>query len=50
MCSKQEDVIIAIRGEGLAEDDGDNDDAAATTRPERITYALHPNCGIFEDE
>jgi hypothetical protein len=39
---------MAIRGEGLRDED-EEDDAEARAN-ERVSYALHPNCGIFEDE
>jgi hypothetical protein len=45
-------VIIAIRGEGLVE--GDDEDAAAAASSgannQRLMYALHPNCGLFDGE
>ncbi|EHY56949.1 MCM DNA helicase complex subunit mcm6 [Exophiala dermatitidis] len=47
----KDNVIIAIRGQGLVEDDDENDgdhpSSAATGQ--RVTYALHPNCGIFDE-
>ncbi|KIX10136.1 uncharacterized protein Z518_01217 [Rhinocladiella mackenziei CBS 650.93] len=43
------DVIIPVRGEGLVEDNDDNNAGQSTTTP-RLTYALHPNCGIFDDK
>jgi hypothetical protein len=48
---KQDNVIIPIRGEGLVDDDQDQDqghDAATTSS--KVSYALHPNCGIFDDD
>lgn len=40
-------MIIPIRGEGLVEGEGeDRADEASRT----LSYALHPNCGIFDDE
>lgn len=51
LVSLQDNVIIAIRGQGLVEDDDENDgdhpSSAATGQ--RVTYALHPNCGIFDE-
>lgn len=44
----QDNVIIAIRGEGLVEDDEDQANTAAPSGT--LSYALHPNCGIFDDE
>ncbi|ETI23345.1 hypothetical protein G647_05146 [Cladophialophora carrionii CBS 160.54] len=46
----KDNVIIAIRGEGLVE--GDNEDAGAGSSGanQRLTYALHPNCGLFDEE
>ena len=42
-------MIIALRGEGLVE--GDDDEAGASDEAnQRLSYALHPNCGIFDDE
>ncbi len=45
---KQDSVIIALRGEGLVEDDDEDAEASATNQ--RLSYALHPNCGIFDVE
>lgn len=45
----QDNVIIALRGEGLVEDDDDEAVASAAAN-QRLSYALHPNCGIFDEE
>ncbi|RVX71506.1 hypothetical protein B0A52_05078 [Exophiala mesophila] len=45
----KDNVIIAIRGEGLVEDEN-ADQENAEARVETLSYALHPNCGIFDDE
>lgn len=47
----QTNVVIAIRGEGLVDGDGDDDEEDQAGGAERrTTYALHPNCGLFDDE
>ena len=43
-------MIIAIRGEGLVEGADDDGDEAGASSNQRLTYGLHPNCGIFDDE
>ena len=35
---------MPIRGEGLVDED-DNEEE----REEKVSYVLHPNCGIFDD-
>ncbi|KAK5276387.1 MCM DNA helicase complex subunit mcm6 [Exophiala xenobiotica] len=47
----KDNVIIPIRGEGLVDDDQDQDqDHDAATTSSKVLYALHPNCGIFDDD
>ncbi|KAK5232081.1 MCM DNA helicase complex subunit mcm6 [Exophiala xenobiotica] len=47
----KDNVIIPIRGEGLVDDDQDQDqDHDAATTSSKVSYALHPNCGIFDDD
>jgi hypothetical protein len=50
----QDDVIIPIRGEGLVEGEDGADDAGgpsnASAQGQSLSYALHPNCGIFDDD
>lgn len=41
-------MIIAIRGEGLVGDDDEDPTAGAAATDQKLTYALHPNCGIFD--
>ena len=36
---------MPIRGEGLVDDD----QADAEREEEKVSYVLHPNCGIFDD-
>ena len=49
-------MIIPIRGEGLVEGEDGNDEAnpaaesSTAAQGQKLSYALHPNCGIFEDE
>jgi hypothetical protein len=38
---------MPIRGEGLIDDD---DDEQEQQGEEKVSYVLHPNCGIFDDE
>lgn len=35
---------MALRGEGLADEEGEGSSAAA----QRIVYVLHPNCAVEE--
>lgn len=37
----QENILMAIRGEGLADDDGGN-----AIQEERVVYVLHPDCAV----
>ncbi|KAH0846521.1 hypothetical protein AYO21_10127 [Fonsecaea monophora] len=48
----KDNIIIPIRGEGLVEgdEDGAGEPSTTTAQSQRLTYALHPNCGIFDDE
>ncbi|KEF61510.1 minichromosome maintenance protein 6 [Exophiala aquamarina CBS 119918] len=53
----KDNVIIPIRGEGLVEGEDENGEAnqaagesSNTAQGQKLSYALHPNCGIFEDE
>jgi hypothetical protein len=49
-------VIIPIRGEGLVEGEDENDEenqageSSNAAQGQKLSYALHPNCGIFDDE
>ncbi len=43
----QDNVIMPIRGEGLV--DGD-DEEQQQDEHQQVSYVLHPNCGIFDDE
>jgi hypothetical protein len=36
---------MPVRGEGLLDEDED-----AETPEETLSYVLHPNCGIFEED
>lgn len=40
----QENILMALRGEGLADEEGEGSSAAA----QRIVYVLHPNCAVEE--
>ena len=43
----QDNILMAIRGEGMADDDagaGEGSSAQAA----RIVYVLHPNCAVEE--
>ena len=37
---------MQVRGEGLIDDDQDDDQAA--TQGDRVVYVLHPNCAVEE--
>jgi hypothetical protein len=43
----KDSVLMPIRGEGLMEDDADGEQQQD---PQQVTYVLHPNCGIFEED
>jgi DNA replication licensing factor MCM6 len=38
---------MAVRGQGLASGDGDEDDAT-TSDDQKVVYVLHPNCAVEE--
>lgn len=38
---------MAIRGEGMADDEGDAGEGSAA-QAARIVYVLHPNCAVEE--
>jgi DNA replication licensing factor MCM6 len=42
----QDDVIMPVRGEGLVDEDDEQEERNA----QKVGYVLHPNCGIFDDE
>lgn len=47
---KQDNILMAVRGEGLAEDDA-GATAAADGGPapsQKVIYVLHPNCALEE--
>ena len=37
---------MPIRGEGLVDEDEEQDQ----DEEQKVSYVLHPNCGIFDDE
>ena len=37
---------MPIRGEGLVDEDEDEQQQ----EEQKVSYVLHPNCGIFDDE
>jgi DNA replication licensing factor MCM6 len=39
----QDNVLLQIRGEGLADDQGEG-----LAQDERVIYVLHPNCAVEE--
>lgn len=41
---------MPIRGEGLVDEDGDAAGVDGEGREEKVTYVLHPNCGIFDED
>ena len=43
---KQDNILMAVRGEGLAEDDADAAGGSAPAPSQRVIYVLHPNCAI----
>lgn len=47
-------MIIPIRGEGLVQategDDENAGEASNAADSQQLSYALHPNCGIFDED
>lgn len=41
---QQENILMAIRGQGLVSDNGESSAAAE----EDVVYVLHPNCAVEE--
>ncbi|KAI1840042.1 hypothetical protein JX265_013528 [Neoarthrinium moseri] len=42
----KDNILMAVRGEGLASGDGDDDSGEAAEQ--KIVYVLHPNCAVEE--
>lgn len=41
---------MPIRGEGLVADDNEDDEQEDETDAQKVSYVLHPNCGIFDED
>lgn len=44
----QENILMAIRGEGMATDDANAGEGSASQQTQSIVYVLHPNCAVEE--
>ncbi|OHE94048.1 MCM2/3/5 family protein [Colletotrichum orchidophilum] len=44
----KENILMAVRGQGLADDDEADEGASAPAEPAPIVYVLHPNCAVEE--
>ena len=46
---KQENILMAIRGQGMQNDaEGEEGEGASSATAQRIVYVLHPNCAVEE--
>lgn len=45
MWLEQDNILMALRGEGMATDDNAGEGSAAQ-QPQDVVYVLHPNCAI----
>ncbi|KAI1097931.1 MCM-domain-containing protein [Jackrogersella minutella] len=43
----KDNILMAVRGEGLAEEEGDGAQGSQAT-PQNVVYVLHPNCAVEE--
>jgi DNA replication licensing factor MCM6 len=44
----KDNILMAVRGEGLREDDTDATADGAPSTSQGVTYVLHPNCALEE--
>ncbi|KAL2258908.1 hypothetical protein VTK26DRAFT_7588 [Humicola hyalothermophila] len=44
----KDNILMAIRGQGMADADGDNAGEGSSAQAGQIVYVLHPNCAVEE--
>lgn len=43
---RKDNILMPIRGEGLMNEDEDEEDGQPEREPQKVVYILHPNCAI----